>query len=251
MPSARILIALSLPILLALAAAATAGEPPAEPGAGRVVLVPLNLGVPTAAEIEPGLDPVWQAMLQHFGSEGRRIAALERSGATSLWNEVMADARAEGGANDVYQVYRRFAQRVAEQVEYETIVFPSLVTRVATVRGRQAAWDRVSRLVVVPGMMQETIEAWPEGDIRLSRSGATGELAAVSLHVALFSADGVLRFEGKGGLALLQQIKAATIDDGSELRVAARPDAFANAADLHEGIAAAFEQSPLPASPAH
>ena len=56
--------------------------------------------------------------------------------------EVKADPEA-----DVYDAYALFARRIADQVEYSAIVFPSLVTRAARLSGQTAAWDGVRRRV--------------------------------------------------------------------------------------------------------
>ena len=70
----------------------------------------------------------------------------ERKSAATLWAEVMAEVRAKPNA-DVYEAYGIFARRIADQVEYSAIVFPSLVTRAARIQGKTAAWDGVSDVV--------------------------------------------------------------------------------------------------------
>src|SRR5262245_26072930 len=97
--------------------ARTAAPAAPESGSGRTVLVPLNLAVRPVAEVEPGVAPVWSAMLEHFAAANPRVAALDRAGAASLWNEVMADV-GEAERNDLYAAYGRFARRVAEQTPY-------------------------------------------------------------------------------------------------------------------------------------
>jgi hypothetical protein len=228
-------------------APATATESAEVLGSGRVVIVPLNLGVRATPEVEPGVEPVWREMLSHFASQPQRATALERASATSLWNEVMAEVRSQPDP-DVYKAYALFARRIADQVDYSAIVFPSLVTRAARVQGDTAAWDGVRRHVelgspetVVPGM----------GSDFVITSGVRGQIAAASLHVAVLSPDGELRFEGAGGLSVLQQLDAdRDVRGDKEVSVALRPDAFADTSELREGIEAAFRR-PLPASRAH
>jgi hypothetical protein len=246
-----------LPLSLLIAAVALVGgiaasaAPDASEalGGGRVVIVPLNLGVRATSEVEPGVQPVWQELLSHFASDPSRPAtALERASAAALWSEVMAEVRTKPHP-DVYQAYALFARRIAEQVDYTAIVFPSLVTRAARVQGDTAAWDGVRRRVDVTG--RETVGSVMGTDMVLATQGVRGELAAASLHVAVLSPSGELRYEGAGGLALLQQIEEAQRAARSDkVTVALRPDAFADPTELREGVDAAFRR-PLPASRAH
>ena len=212
-------------------------------GTGRVILVPPNLGVRAATEVEPGVDPVWRQILQHFASGEQRATALERNSAAALWREVALEVKADPDA-DVYDAYALFARRIADQVDYSAIVFPSLVTRAARLSGQTASWDGVRRRV----------SGAPEGNFSpaigtgMVVTGVRGEIAAASLHVAVLTPDGELRFEGAGGLSLLQQLQSD--GESAEVDVAMRENAFADSAELREGIEAAFRR-PLPASRAH
>ncbi len=224
-----------------LVAPAEAGEPrPAVLGSGRLVVVPVNLAVRATPEIEPGIEPTWRALLAYFASDVQPVLALDRPGAGALWNEVMTEAQRKG-AKDLYAGYARFAQRVAEQAQFEAILFPTLVTHSARVKGRVASWDGVNRAVGIPGPFTQSIETFRAGKIWLDREGASGELAAASLHIAVFDADGTLRHEGRGGLVLLQEIVTAPRSNGSELATALRKEPFAAPDQLREGIGAAFK----------
>lgn len=217
-------------------------------GSGRVVLVPPNLGIRAEAEVEPGVDPVWRELLSHFAARPQPATALERQSAAALWNEVMAEVRAQPDP-DVYKAYALFARRIADQVDYTAIVFPSLVTRAARVQGETASWDGVRRHVdlMIPG----TLNAVTGSDLLVASKGVRGEIAAASLHVAVLSPDGELRFEGAGGLSLLQEVdENADVRGEAKVKVALRPDAFADVSELREGVEAAFRR-PLPASRAH
>jgi hypothetical protein len=212
-------------------------------GSGRVVIVPLNLGVRATTEVEPGVEPVWRELLSHFAASHQPATALERKSAAGLWNEVMAEVRAHPNP-DVYEAYALFARRIAEQVDYSAIVFPSLVTRAARIQGQTAAWDGVRRRVDLPS--GESVGSGMGSEMLVKSTGLRGEIAAASLHVAVLSRDGELRFEGAGGLALLQQL-----DQGSpEVALELRQDAFADSGELREGVEIAFRR-PLPASRAH
>jgi hypothetical protein len=217
-------------------------------GSGRVVLVPLNLGVRATTEVEPGVEPVWREILSHFAAKQQPATALERNSAAALWNEVMVEVRTQPEP-DVYKAYALFARRIADQVDYSAIVFPSLVTRAARVQGEVASWDGVRRHVepAAPGTLGSVMGS----DLLIETQGVRGEIAAASLHVAVLSADGELRFEGAGGLSLLQELDEAEDARGdAQVAVALRQNAFEDAAELREGVEAAFRR-PLPASRAH
>jgi len=219
-------------------------------GKGRVVIVPLNLGVRATTEVEPGVEPVWRELLSHFAAQNRPATALERKSAAALWAEVMAEVSAKPNP-DVYEAYALFARRIADQVDYSAIVFPSLVTRAARIQGQIAAWDGVRRPIAVP--TRETVGSVPGSDWLVASTGVRGEIAAASLHVAVLSPDGELRFEGAGGLSLLQQLDEngdAAKGSSTQVAVEMRQDAFADPGELREGVEAAFRR-PLPASRAH
>jgi hypothetical protein len=242
-----LLVPIALCALWGSGAALAADGEAVDLGTGRVVLVPLNLGVRATAELEPGLEPVWREILNHFSELHVTTTALERQSATALWAEVMEEVRA-GGPPDVHQVYGMFARRVAEQVEYGSIVFPSLVVRAARLQGWSASWDGVRRNVA-GSQLHEATRVPLGSDWLASNRGVSGKIGAASLHVAVLSPDGTLRFEGAGGLALLQRLEEPPAGAQDELSVALLPDAFADAQDLREGIAEAFHR-PLPAAPA-
>ena len=232
------------------APAAFAGDAADALGDGRVVIVPLNLGVRATTEVEPGVEPVWREIISHFAARKQPATALERKSAAALWAEVMAEVSAKPNP-DVYEAYALFARRIADQVEYSAIVFPSLVTRAARIQGKTAAWDGVRREVELEG--RETVGTVMGSDLVIASTGVRGEIAAASLHVAVLSPDGELRFEGAGGLSLLQALEedgGDAVKGGMQVAVELRPDAFAVPSELREGVEAAFRH-PLPASRAH
>jgi hypothetical protein len=238
-------LGLGAALLLLAAAAGAAERRPVALGSGRVVVVPVNLAVRAVPEVEPGIEPVWRALLEYFASEEQPALALARKDAGVLWNEVMADAAKAGEQVDLYASYAHFARRVAEQAEFESIVFPTLVTHPARVSGRVATWDGVHRQVEIPGQFTESIDTYREGKIWLNRHGASGELAAASLHIAVLSPKGELRYEGTGGLVLLQElVEPKKRNEDVELIAVMRKDPFAAPDQLREGITAALRDWP-------
>jgi len=224
------------------AASAEPGElRPVAPTGDRIVVAPVNLAVRAVKEVEPGIDPVWRALLDHLSAE-QRVIALARKEAGVLWNEVMDDEQHAGAGGDLYSAYRRFAHRVAEQAEFGRIVFPTIVVHSARVRGRSAEWDGVQRLIDVPGQLNDSIDTYREGKIWINRHGVNGELAAASLHIAVFSPTGELLHEGTGGLVLLQEIQPPAKSDEIELAIVMRRSPFEAPDQLREGIEVAFSE---------
>ncbi|MGH0028461.1 MAG: hypothetical protein ACQGVC_01615 [Myxococcota bacterium] len=242
-PPARRVARLCLVLLSTLLAAVAGAESEAPlPEDGRVLIAPLNLGVHAPPELDDATDVVWDELLDVLDGQ-QRAAALEPGGARALWHEVMRD-----GERDVYQAYARFARRVARQAPYAVMVIPALVTRPVEVRNQRAAWDGVERTVQVPkagtSLGHETREP-----ISVETRGGRGTLMGASLNVAILTPDGAIRFEGAGGLALLQRLDLSAPGQGVAIRVAERPDAFADEEAVRQGVRIAFER-PLPAAPA-
>lgn len=234
------LISLFLVASIAWGASASADPVAALPAEGRVVLAPLNLGIRLAPELAQGVGPVWDELLRHFETRNPPPVALAPEGAAALWAEVVKAGSAS--EHDVYAAYARFARRVAEQAPFDAMVIAALVVRAAKVDGYQASWDGVVRGVDAPPI--GTPAGLGSGIVQVRSRGA---LSAASLHVAILSPEGELRFEGAGGLALLQRLERREGHEGEELAVVDRPAPFADADALREGVRTAFER-PLPAS---
>lgn len=231
-------------------ARAADGVEQAEASAGeRTVIAPLNLGVRAEDAVAPGIEPVWAELLRHFESQDPPPAALGRRGALALWAEVQSPSPGEAAA-DVYEAYARFARRLAEQVDFGVLVIPSLVVRPAKLQGEQAFWDGASRLVeIFPAADAGDASGWEPRRFQATARSQRGTMSAASLHVALLGPDGSLRFEGAGGLALLQRLEAREQGSGWKVAAVDAPEPFADAESLREGIRLAFE-TPLPASKA-
>lgn len=223
-----------------LPTAVMADEPTALPETGRVVLAPLNMGVRAAPEVADGLEPVWDELVRMLEQRDPPPAALQRDAAAALWSEVVRSDEPGNERAGVYAAYGRFARRVAAQVEFDALVIPSLVMRKAEIHGHQASWDGVHRILDTP---RPADLAWA-GSLAL---GGRGSLDAASLHVAVLTPRGEIRFEGAGGIALLQGLALVESGGGSQVQVTPRPEPFADVDALREGVQAAFAR-PLPAS---
>ncbi len=237
----------ALLVFVGLGPAAMWAETPVlgESEADRLVLAPLNLGVKVAPELEPGLEPVWQALLEHVEAQPTRAASLQPESAQVLWAEALASAN-ESGEQDLHAAYSAFAKGVAEHFEFKTLVMPVLVTRVASLRGSHAHWDGVRHRAEVPDDIDDLRRGsliglgMLEAEVRVR-----GELGAASLHVVALDREGNLVHEGKGGLDLLHKLRRR----GASVETAMRTDPFGNERRLREGVEQALSMA-VPAAPA-
>jgi hypothetical protein len=189
------------------------------------------------------MDAVWSEIVRMLDARDPAPASLQRDSARALWAQVVSqDAATQAGG--VYEAYAAFARHVAEQVEFSALVIPALVTRRAEIHGQQASWDGVQRLVETP---RPTFVDSRAGVVRVD---ARGSLEAASLHVAVLSPDGELRFEGAGGIALLEELALADDPDEAALRTREESDPFADPDALREGVRVAFERSLAQTPPA-
>jgi hypothetical protein len=214
---------------------------PAE-ASNRLVLAPLNLGVKVAPELEAGVEPVWQALLQHVDSQPPRAASLHEESANALWATAIASLE-ENEKDDLYAAYRHFAKSVAEHVEFGTLVMPVMITRAASLRGTHAHWDGVRRRADLPSDLGQgglISSGFIGSDVRLR-----GKIGAASLHVVTLDRQGNVLYEGKGGLDLIHELRR----DGTRLETAMRAGAFGDPKQLREGVEQALSAA-LPAAPA-
>jgi hypothetical protein len=235
-----LLLSLSLGPIAALAEAPAPADAPAD----RLVLAPLNLGVAVAPELEAGVEPVWQALLDHVEAQPMRAASLQQESAQGLWAQTVASLE-ETETGDLYAVYGRFARTLAEHFEFRTLVMPVLVTRVASLRGEHAHWDGVRRRADMPSDLDLDQSALMSLGFLDTRMRIRGELGAASLHVVVLDADGNVLHEGKGGLDLLHELQRR----GSRFETALRDDAFSDPKQLREGVEQALSAA-VPAAPA-
>jgi hypothetical protein len=238
----RLLASGAVALALAGATVAGGGQPrPASLGSGRIALVPLNLGVRVVAEVEPGLEPVERALSEVLASGPSPVVAIDPESAARLWSEASAgDVPGADPLERLRVVRARFTRSASQQLGFETIVFAALITRRARLQGRSARWDGTSQSVEVPGQEYQELDTLRDGPIRISRSGAHGELAAVSLHVSVLSSDGSPRFEGTGGLVLLQELAPPESAPEGALRVRFREHPFDDAEALRRGVRGVF-----------
>jgi hypothetical protein len=233
---------------LAALACSSARAPVAEQtatalGSKSVLVAPLNLALRTPVELEDIDEPVWHELLRYFQNQDRRVLVIAPVDAELLWMDAMEELERSGAAHDLTSASAHFARRLAEQVDYELLLMPSLVLRSARVHGRLASWDGVHRRLHLRG----TLMNGPISEIGLPGGhpgvwGLTGRVSAASLHVAVLSSDGRFVYQGLGGLDLIQE---ATLDRRAPhetWQLVQRDAPFADVESVRQGIALAFER---------
>ncbi len=238
-------------LALALAALACASpgtqDAPTAPGYGRVVVAPLNLGLAAPAELAGGGAPVWNELLHYLRRLDRPLAVLDAPGAGRLWSSARVELEGSGAVVDPRSTASRFAERLAEQVDYGVLVMPSLVVRKARIGGYQASWDGVRRDLPLRGSLP-IASALQDAVSGVAVAGYRGSIAAASLYVLILASDGEPLYESLAGLDLIQEIaQVARIHHAPKWSLEPRRDSFADTAGLRQGVERAFERS-LPAT---
>lgn len=252
----RLVVRLAL-VPLALAASAGCGAPrtPAAARAAappvarieRVVVAPLNLGLRPPQGLRGSEGPVFRELLRHLQAQDRPVSLLDEAEAGTLWDQAFAAAGAGGAKPEFHATAAGFAERLAQQSDFDLLVLPSLVLRRAEVGGRHAKWDGVRRRLPV---RYANVEAHALANEVPSAGvwGYRGSVAAASLYVALLDRRGERVHQGLAGLDVVQELRPQRGTPGSaKWSLAPRLDAFADAGNVREGVALAFER-PLEAT---
>jgi hypothetical protein len=224
---------------LACASPATPGPAATAPRLGRVIVVPLNLGLHTPSELRDGEAAVWSELIGYLRAQDRSLAVVEADDALALWGDALDELADSADPVGSRAAASRFAQLLAEHVEYDVVVIPSLVIRRARVGGNHASWDGVRRPLPVrtPLPIASAVDTGLEG---VTVSGFKGSIAAASLHVAMLGADGEPLYEGLAGLDVIQELTHGAAAPAAEWTLAPRGDSFADASGLREGVERAF-----------
>jgi hypothetical protein len=235
------LVALLVAIATGLACASAPQTEDTAPSAairtGRVLVAPLNLAIHTEPALVEAMEPTYQALLQHLQQQDRPLAVLDARDAVDLWNEVVAERTETSDSEALRAAASRFAIRLAEHERYGMLVFPALLARRARVNGYQVTWDGVRHPLPKAGYIEDSFP--PSGEI-VALDGLQGAIAAGSLHLAIFSADGTIVHEGVGGLGVTQRAERVGPEGRSRWVLTERENAFADELRVREGVERAF-----------
>ena len=184
-----------------------------DPDALRVVVAPMNLAVPLAADLEDAVEPVSEEVIRYLQAQGVRVAVIWSPDAATLWREAAEAVQARRDAPPEFaQVASVFAQALADHADYDVLLLPSLVFRDARVQGRFAHWDGVRRRIRVrvrSGTSLGRAESIPDPVASTDRSAGTvtpdwrGSITGLSIHALVLTPEGRGVFQGFGGLDLV------------------------------------------------
>lgn len=233
----------ALPLLFVLTACGTpALSPEINTPSGRVdriVLAPMNLSLRMPAEIDGTQEPVWNALIDHFQSHDRVVRTIDERDARALWSEIVLDM---GEAKNLEAANRAFAERLAEENEFDLLVMPALVMRRANVRGKHVYWDGVRRKLDNAGANDRNFNEFGPTVVGARASGLNGQLAGASLYISVMTATGDQVYAGLGGLDLLHEVEPPRLASNDSWRVVLREEPFASPRHLREGVALALER---------
>jgi hypothetical protein len=206
---------------LALWAAGCRSAPPrmveferGDPSAPRVVVAPMNLAVPLAADLEDAVEPVGDELIRYLQARGVRVAVVWDPDAAMLWRDAAESVQAASDAPAEFaRVAAVFSRALARHADYDLLVLPSLVFREARVKGRFAHWDGVRRRLRVrvrAGSPRGRAQPIPDPIDSTDRASAgpvtpdwRGHITGVSIHTLVLTPEGRAVFQGFGGLDLV------------------------------------------------
>jgi hypothetical protein len=201
----------------------------------------MNIAVHLPAEFQNAVEPVTDALIEHFRQQDADVAIVHRAEAWSFWREVIAGLRAsEGDDLDLDTALASYARALTEHDQFDLLVMPSLVFREAEASGRYARWDGVRRRI-------HFYDRSAVKGAELDHSEWESRVTALSLHVVVFTRDGTEQFEGFGGLDTVHDlvVSRGTVGDRPTLRL--RRDVLDDPEFIREGVSEAFDRFELQA----
>jgi hypothetical protein len=201
--------------------------------ARNLVILPLNIAAVMPTELEASSPVVWKELEVYLRAQGKELKTLSFRNARQLWLSSIGAARAADARAGFDDAARVLVGKLAQLVDFDAVIVPSLYLREAPIAGRSASWDAVERPLAIEGM--ERLRA----DLRLE-----GLAPGASLLVALFDALGEKLHDGIGGLDLLVVARVvrtrASAPDAITLQFTTRTELFASRENVQEGIATAL-----------
>jgi hypothetical protein len=212
---------------------------------GVVVVAPLNLSVRAPAEIADATGLVWDELLAYVQSRGHRVAVFAEGDAALLWSRAVAGAVTDAERPlELDEAAAAFARSVGEERDYDLLLMPSLVLRMARVHGEQVSWDGVHRTLVAPPAQIRAQTSLGGHLIPAHVVGYRGRVPGVSLHVLALDREGAIVYQGMAGLDLVHGFAHVEGDPHGELEAQLVENPLSDAAHLREGIELAFERPP-------
>jgi hypothetical protein len=168
------------------------------PGVHRVLVAPPNLVLALRPEIQSGSAPVDREVVAYFERQGREVVRLGLIEGRNHWKQATAEAKAAGSPTGAAGI---FAGRLAQDHEFDAVVMPSLILHQTQVEWGEASWDGVRRRMKVVNAPAKGTGRDDSTFVKgVTYGGYTGPAWVTSLHVLVYTRDGLLVFEGRGGI---------------------------------------------------
>ena len=218
-------------------------------GTLRVVVAPLNLPLQLALDLEDAVDPVTQELIRYLQQNDARVSVIFAPDAWALWRDSTAAVQKKGSdPPDVAAVASVFSRSLANEADFDLLVFPSLVYRDARVMGRHAHWDGVRRRIrfripsgVPIGRAQSIPDPLDPTDLGGSPAPEyRGQITGLSLHALVFTPEGRGVFQGFGGLDLVHDTVQKREGSGDDSFLRLHSKILGNTEHVREGIALAL-----------
>ena len=199
------------------------------------MVLPVNLTIKTPPEFNPVLDDIFGAIAGYIRDRGDTLETFSRKEATAQWAASIIEVKESKALEDNFEAAMRvYVAGLAETHSFDAVIAPSIVYRNTKTRDRTVKWDGVFRKIKVTNLSDE---AKNKG---LARKLAV-EIAAVSLHVMVFSPDGDLIFQKYGGLDLAHDVDMTGAEFTMRPGLSLKKGLFKESEHLHEGIGVAFD----------
>jgi hypothetical protein len=214
------------------------------PGVRRVLVCPPNLVLGLRSEIQSEAMPVDREVGAYLESHRREVDRIGLIDAREHWTQAIAEAKAAGSPQGAAGI---FVSNLARDRDFDALVMPSLILFEKNMDSGNASWDGVSRRMKV---LNAPVTAVGREDSTLTKGiaygGVSGPAWVTSLHVLVYTRDGLLVFEGRGGINFLHELDM--MHGGKKFRLQVRENAsiFQNRARLREGVVLAFDPYLLP-----
>jgi len=198
----------------------------ASPQARSVLVVPTNFDLTPPTEFLLGVNMTTDAVCERFERSGRNV---ERVSLGEVFEALGGAADGVDPARGADPSLRRsaVARVLAAAHDADLVVMPSVVIRDAKVRGRNFAWDGVSR-------------PYLDGELAPGYLGVglKGDRVVSSARIVAFDREGTRVFEGYGGLEPMVWLEL----DGDRYRYGLRQDLFRDAAVVERGVGIALRR---------
>ena len=164
--------------------------------ASTIAVVPLNLALPLAGELESSIEIVWDALLQHVEARTGNSQQLGYRLARALWLESIEEIQRTGSEQSFESAAMTFARRVSKEIEFDAIIIPSLYLQNAKVGPRAARWDSATQEMEFIGQSRWEIEM-----------PAISTVPAASIHVYVVDSAGRPLHSRRTGVELIQHME--------------------------------------------